>query len=241
MGALVLVFLLALLPGLLQGLVGGGGAVLYLVVAVVVLGGDPAVMLGNGLLAAAAGAVTAAVVHGRAGRAIGPRVLWILGGAAVPCVLTPYVIDRLPSQYLFKCAAAVYCLALLVGVLLRRAGATSAGPLRCLVMGAICGATTSGFGVAGGSILAQSIQGRDFAPRQAVSAAAVVVAPLTLLASGGRLMHGTFDWGASLPLTAGAVVGAAGGARIASRVPNAWLSALTLTTSILTVLVLLAK
>lgn len=241
MWALLLVFCLALVPGLLQGLVGGGGAVLYVLVATVVLGSDPAAQLGDALLAASAGAVASAVMHGSARRAIGPQVGWILAGAVLPCLLMPYLVDQLPNQYMFKTAAAVFCLVLVAGVVLRRRGVEEAGRIRCLVLGGICGATTSGFGVAGGSILAQSIQGENFSPRQAVSTAAVVVAPLTLLASGGRLLHGSFHAETALVLSAGAVLGAVAGARIAGRVPDRWLSILTLVTSILTVLALVTK
>lgn len=235
-----LVYALAVLLGMLQGLVGGGGALLYLLVATQLLGGDPKMSLGAALLAAAAGAVAASVVHGSGGLVNRRRILWILAGAVLPCLFVPQLVEPLPARNLMRCAAGVYA-GVLVASLATRRTAASAGRLRCLLLGAMCGATSSGFGVAGGSILAQAVQSRETDSRQAVSTAAVVVAPLTLLASGGRLVHGSFDLAAALPLAAGAVTGAVCGSKVAGRVPARWLSALTVTTSVLTILALVAK
>lgn len=238
----VATFVLCLVPGLLQGLVGGGGALLYAAIGMGLLSAASHDLLGTALLAASCGACVAALVHGASGTARWVHTRWLLAGALVPALLVPGFVQRIPDTQLMRAAAGVYGLVLVVGVVQRRWGAHWARRRVPLVaLGAMSGITTAGFGVAGGSILAQALEDPDDSARSAVATAAVVVAPLTVLSGLGHVMRGQVDWPALIPIGSGAVVGSFLGARLSGIIPPRALSLLTLSTSVLTILFLLIR
>lgn len=237
----LLIGLLAIGPGLLQGLVGGGGALLYLSILVLTAGAEPKVSLGTALVAAAAGGIAAAAVSIRRGRVDWRAVGWILLGIPVPLALTPWVMSTLPDRWFAPALVGVYAVMLLAAH--KPLGTPARMSVRRLMgLGLITGVTASGFGVAGGPLVARSLRPPSGSGQAAVVAVAVVVAAATnTLAGLAYLMAGRLLIENLMPLVCGAVIGAVVGSRLGWRADDKWLSLVVTVATVATMISLLFR
>lgn len=216
----------ALVGGVL-GLVGGGGSLLA-VPLLGLLGLDAGEAKAGALLVVAVAAIAGLVPHLRA-RTVDARAALLVGAAGAPASLLTAVAARSLSDAvqsaLFALVAGVAGALLLRPARAERPVDVAPPPrlARTLLAGAGAGALTGLVGVGGGFVVVPVLAlVVGLPPRRAVATSLVVVAVNAIAGHAGAASHVSAT---ALPSTflGGAILGAIGGAALASRVPQAHL------------------
>jgi uncharacterized protein len=224
---------LGLAIGLAVGTLGGGGSVLAVPVLVYVLGQRLPEATTGSLAVVTAGALAGAIAHHQAG-----RVCWRHAGifiaAGVPGVAAGTAAGDVVSPRLLIASFAPVMLAAGYATWRSANGSETPGeetpteacpPLRIkrdVAAGLVLGFLTGFFGVGGGFLIVPTLAiALAFSMRSAVGTSLAVITAISLLGLTGHLLAGrTLDVGLIAVMTAGCAVGAAGGAAIASRLPQ---------------------
>jgi uncharacterized membrane protein YfcA len=222
--ALALSVVLGALIGLALGLFGGGGSILAVPVLVYVGRLAPAAAVASSLAIVGATSSAAAYVHQRRGH-VRPSVGAVFGGAGiVTALLGARLTPLVPERVLMLAFAGL--MVVVGGLMLARPHATSGQEdvpreprlVRAVLAGAAVGGLTGFLGVGGGFLVVPALiafAGLDM--RTAVGTSLVVIA---INSGAGFIGHAAsrLDYRLIGMLTAGAVLGALAGERLARRV-----------------------
>lgn len=218
------VLALALVVGVVLGLLGGGGSILLvpLLVYVADLGAHEAIA--TSLFVVAVTAAVAAVPHARAGR-VRWRVAALFGaGGVVGAYLGGLLGSRLDETVLLLAFAAMMAATAIAMLRKREAPAPSEGPrpvLRVLAEGAAVGAVTGLVGAGGGFLVVPALVLLGGLPMPAaVGTSLVVIAAKSLAGLGGHLSNAAIDWPFAVGLAVATATGAVLGARAVGRIPS---------------------
>jgi uncharacterized protein len=220
-----LTLLAGILTGAVMGTLGAGGSLLTVPVLVILLGLTPGQASATSLVAVALMAVSGLAVHRASGRC-SCRAGFQFAAAGV---VTAFVVSRLatglPDSVLAFAMAAVL-VATVVWVLRRDTHEVEPGRTRPLGLvvaaGAGVGVLTGLLGVGGGFVIVPALMALLGLPASvAVGTSSLVILTNVLAGLAGRLGAGQVLWTTGLVYGAGGVVGAAAGARLAGRLPEA--------------------
>lgn len=212
---LVLAALLALLIGVVLGMLGGGGAILTLPMLVYALGVDPKVAIATSLFVVGSTSLVGASVHARA-RAVRWRIGLVFGAAAMAGAFAGgYIAAFVPSTVLLVIFAAMMLVT--ATAMMRRRGGPAGPPRlalgRVLAMGIGVGALSGLVGAGGGFLIvpALTIFG-GLAVREAIGTSLFVIALQSSAGFAGHAVHVELDWSLVATVTGGAVIGTVIGA-----------------------------
>lgn len=220
-----LVLALAVVVGLLVGLLGGGGSILTVPLLAYVAGMPPEEAIAGSLFVVAVTSAVALVPHALR-RAVQWRVGAVFGVASMAgAFLGGLVGARLPGALLMVLFA-VMMLASAVGMIRGRKPADPAAaptPLGwSLLQGAAIGAAVGTVGAGGGFMVVPALVLLAKLPMgQAVATSLMVISLNSTAGLAGHLTGTSLDWGWVLPVTAAAAAGALAGAPLTHRVPQA--------------------
>lgn len=222
---MLLVLALSLLIGASLGLLGGGGSILAIPLLSYVAGLPPEAAIASSLFVVGVTSAAAVVSHARAG-----RVRWRTGalfgaagmvGAYAGGAVAAYVPGR-ALMVLFGLAMAAAALTMVQGSRELRPPAQDLPVAKVLGEGVLVGGLTGLVGAGGGFVIVPALVLIGGLPmRAAVGTSLLVIAMQSLAGLAGHLGHVRIDWPLTLGVTAAAVAGSFGGARLASRVPQA--------------------
>jgi uncharacterized membrane protein YfcA len=219
--------ILALAIGISLGLLGGGGSTLTVPVLHYVFGLGAHDAIAASLVVVATTSAVAVIPHARRG-----AVHWQLGLVFGACSMASAFIGGrigalLPGPALISAFACVMVLAGTVMVLRARRQAVSAAPqrspqlTRMAVIGLGVGLLTGVLGAGGGFLIvpALTIAG-GLAMRDAVGTSLLIISLNAVAGLAGTLSHATIDANITVAVTAIAIAGSIGGARLAGRVSS---------------------
>ena len=220
--------------GIAVGMLGGGGSVLAVPVLVYVLGQTVSEATTASLVVVTAGALSGGLGHARAG-----RVCWCHAGsftiAAVPGLVAGTLAGEAVSGGLLLSAFALIMLAAAAATWRKADGDEHADgtwegggacpPLRLprdLVAGVLVGFLTGCFGVGGGFLIVPTLAiALAFTMRTVVGTSLAIITATSLLGLAVHLAAGrSLDVGVTTAMTGACVVGALGGAALATHVPQ---------------------
>jgi len=225
---LVLALALAVLIGVVLGLLGGGGSILTLPLLTYVVHLDTKSAIASSLFVVGVTSATGVIAHARAG-----RVRWRTGLLfGVAGMLGAFGGGRLAGHIpghvlmvLFAILMVVAAVAMLRGR--RTTAATTRGELpvlRVMVQGMIVGLVVGVVGAGGGFVVVPTlVLLGGLGIEQAVGTSLVVIAMQSFAGFAGHLGHARVDWPITLAITAAAVVGSFAGGGLAGKVPPALL------------------
>lgn len=223
---LAVVVVLAVLVGVVLGLLGGGGSILTVPLLVYVAGMQAGQAVAASLFVVGVTAVVAAVAHARAG-----RVRWrsglLFGAAAMAGAFAGGLAGaHLPGAVLLSAFAVV----MIVTAFAMLRGRSSPDPDRLpaeppigrvLLVGVLAGLVTGLVGAGGGFLIvpALALIG-GLAMPVAIGTSLVVIAMNSFAGFAGYLTTVSIPWGTTLAVTAAAVLGAVLGGRLVAKVPQ---------------------
>lgn len=195
-GTLAVAGVLALLVGLLMGLLGGGGGFLYVLILLEVAHCQAATAVGTGIVVAMIGSALSLAGHARAGNVDRGRLPWCVAGGAVGAACGALVTKLVPVRTLVWVIVGVYALICLAPALLSRRGSAARAAERPVTarvvaaraaIGAVAGLTVGAFAINGGPLLSAYLTRYEHVEaRRAVGTAVGVIAPLAVV---GALVH----------------------------------------------------
>lgn len=211
---------LAVLVGVVLGLLGGGGSILTVPLLVYVAGMEARQAVAASLFAVGVTAVVASVGHARAGRVQWRSGLLFGAAAMVGAFAGGLVGARLPAAVLLTAFAAVMIVT--AGAMLRGRPdpgpdrPTAAPPIgRVLLVGVLAGLVTGLVGAGGGFLIVPALAlVAGLAMPVAVGTSLVVIAMNSVAGFAGYLTTVSIPWGTTLAVTAAAVLGAVVGGRL---------------------------
>jgi uncharacterized membrane protein YfcA len=220
-----LVVALAVLMGLIMGMLGGGGSILTVPLLVYVADLGPREAIATSLVVVGAASAVALIPHARAG-----RVRWRAGALfAVTGVLGSYgggrVAQYVPEELLLG-GFAVVMLVAAVGMLRDRPPPTACRGPRCaaktLALGAGVGVVTGLVGAGGGFMIVPALTLVVGLPVATAVGTSLLIIALNAAAGVSGHLHGvTLDWGLTGAVVAAAVVGSLVGGALVHRVGSA--------------------
>jgi uncharacterized membrane protein YfcA len=215
---------LAAVVGLTLGLLGGGGSILMVPLLTFVTGMPTTEAITASLVVVGATSAVSVVGHARAGR-VHWRTGVLFGVTGMAGALAGGLIGgHLPGRLLMG-GFAVLMVVTAVAMLRGRRSATAAGPSRpsagrILLIGAGVGLVTGLLGAGGGFLIVPALTLLAGLPvTAAVGTSLLVIAMSSAAGLAGHLPAVPIDWGWTGAVTAAAVLGSLGGARLLSRVP----------------------
>lgn len=222
---LALTLVLALVVGVVLGLLGGGGSILTVPLLVYVAGMEAKEAIATSLLVVGVTSAVGAISHARAG-----RVQWRTGlifGAAgmVGAYGGGRIAEFIPGQWLligFALMMVATSLAMLRG---RRNVDPAAAPtqlplVRVVLDGLVVGLVTGIVGAGGGFLVVPALALLGGLPMPvAVGTSLVVIAMKSLAGLAGYLASVSISWPLAAAVTAAAVLGAVIGGPLAGRIP----------------------
>lgn len=231
---MTLVLILALIIGILLGLLGGGGSVLTVPVMVYVVGLDPKTAIATSLVVVGTTSMVAIIGHARAG-----RVCWKTGlvfglagmvGAFAGGRLAAYIPGNI-LLILFAVVLLVTALAMLQGRKEENPGA-SGGPIcpahinfaAVLFDGLMVGALNGLVGVGGGFVIVPALNLLGGLPMHAaVGTSLLIITMNSMAALAGYISHVHIDPWLVATVTAMAIVGSLLGGLLSRRLRGVWL------------------
>jgi uncharacterized membrane protein YfcA len=213
---------LALLIGIVLGMLGGGGAILTLPMLVYVVGIEPKAAIAMSLFVVGATSVVGATIHARA-----RRVQWKIGGvfgaAAMGGAFAGGHLARfVPGSALLVAFAVVMLVTAIAMLRGRSANAEEARPFalaRVIGLGAAVGVVSGLVGAGGGFLIVPALTlFGGLAMRDAVGTSLFVIALQSFAGFAGHVAHVDLDWTLAGIVTAAAVLGTIAGASIGKRV-----------------------
>ncbi|MGB5952127.1 MAG: sulfite exporter TauE/SafE family protein [Ornithinimicrobium sp.] len=229
---IALTVVLAVLVGVILGLLGGGGSILTVPLLVYVAGMDTKEAIATSLLVVGVTSAVGAISHARAG-----RVQWRTGLTfGVAGMAGAYaggrVAEFIPGQWLLIAFALMMMATALAMLRPRREIDPSDAPdhlptARVLFDGLVVGLVTGLVGAGGGFLVVPALALLGGLPMPvAVGTSLVVIAMKSMAGLGGYLASVSIDWQMAAMVTSAAVLGALIGGRLVSRVPPATLRGL---------------
>ncbi|MFE9643180.1 sulfite exporter TauE/SafE family protein [Streptomyces sp. NPDC006365] len=224
MSTLILALVAGGAVGLALGALGGGGSILAVPALIYLLGFSPAAATTAGLLIVTATSATALYAHSRAGHVRWKAGALFAAAGLLPAAAAGAAAARLPQPLLTAAFAAVAAGAAFRmlrpadGTVVR--GAAGVRPGRAAGAGAGLGALTGLLGVGGGFLAVPAlVTVLAFEMEAAVGTSLLVItanslASLTLRGASASAL----DWAVIAPFTAGAVLGAWDGRRLAGKI-----------------------
>jgi uncharacterized membrane protein YfcA len=224
----VIAFLLALLIGVSLGLLGGGGSILTVLILRYVLGMEGHAAIATSLLVVGATSLAALVAHARKGH-VQWRTGLIFGSAGMlGAFLAGRVAQRVPAPLLLASFSVMMFATALAMLRTERSsrGEDAAArqretPLpisKVLVEGLVVGAVTGFVGAGGGFLVVPALVLLGRLPMAtAIGTSLLVIALNSFAGFTGYAGHTAIDWPLALGVSAFAVVGSFGGARLAAR------------------------
>lgn len=223
--------LLAVVVGLALGTLGGGGSVLMVPILLYVAGLDGHAAIATSLFVVFATSLAALVPHMRAGH-VRVRVGAAFAGAGLVGAFAGGRLSALiPAPWLLA-AFALLMLATSVAMIAGRARTTRAEPsgaarphlAKLAAEGLAVGLVTGLVGAGGGFVVVPALALLGGLPMSAaVGTSLLVVAVNSLAGFVGHWQDVSLPWGLLVAVTAPAVLGSLAGAKLARRVPEAWL------------------
>jgi uncharacterized membrane protein YfcA len=213
---------LALLIGIVLGMLGGGGAILTLPMLVYVVGIEPKAAIAMSLFVVGSTSVVGATLHSRAG-----RVQWkigaVFGAAAMGGAFAGGRLARFVPGSALLVAFAVVMLVTAIAMLRGRsenAGETRPFALaRVIALGAAVGIVSGLVGAGGGFLIVPAlILFGGLAMRDAVGTSLFVIALQSFAGFAGHVAHVDLDWTLAGIVTAAAVIGTIAGASVGKKV-----------------------
>lgn len=217
---------LALLIGIVLGLLGGGGSILTVPILTHVAGMSTKSAIAASLFVVGVTSAAAVIVHARAG-----RVRWRTGvifgaagmlGAYGGGVLAGYIPARV-LMVLFAFMMAATALAMLRKPRADTPGAPHELPIaKVVVEGTVVGLVTGLVGAGGGFLVVPALVLAGGIPIEAaVGTSLLVIVMKSFAGLAGHLRHVDIDWRITLAVTAFAVAGSFVGGALAGRIPPA--------------------
>lgn len=223
---MVLAAALALVIGVVLGMLGGGGAILTLPMLVYAVHVEAKAAIATSLFVVGATSIVSSAVHARSGT-VKWRIGAIFGAAAMGgAYLGGRVAGYIPSTVLlvlFGLVMVVTAIAMLRG---RKEEATATPRAlrldRTLMLGAAVGALSGLVGAGGGFLIvpALTIFG-GLRMREAIGTSLFVISLQSFAGFAGHVAHVQLDWPLVLAITAATIVGSIGGAVLGKRVSPA--------------------
>jgi uncharacterized protein len=215
---LVLAAALALLVGVVLGMLGGGGAILALPMLVYVVGVQPKVAIAMSLFVVGSTSLVGATIHARAGT-VRWKVALLFGGAAMAGAFAGGRLARfVPSSVLLGAFAAMMLLT--ATAMLRGRAAEDDAPRRLavphvLVLGGAVGVIAGLVGAGGGFLIVPALTlFGGLAMREAIGTSLLVIALQSFAGFAGHASHVELDW---------TLLGTVTGAAIGGTVLGTWI------------------
>lgn len=207
---------LALLIGVVLGMLGGGGAILTLPMLVYVVGVEPRPAIAMSLFVVGSTSVIGSSIHARA-RRVQWRVGAVFGAAAMAGAFAG---GRLAHFVPATALLVTFALVMLVTAvaMLRGRAVTAEGPrplalARVLLLGAAVGLVSGLVGAGGGFLIVPALTlFGGLTMRDAVGTSLFVIALQSFAGFAGHIGHVELDWTLAGIVTAAAVLGTTGGA-----------------------------
>jgi uncharacterized membrane protein YfcA len=222
---MILAAVLALLVGLLLGLLGGGGSILTLPALVYVVGLDPRDGVAASLLVVGVTSAAAMIMHARSGR-VSWKVGAIFGAASMVGAYAGGRVSHLVPPRLLLAAFTALMLVTAVAMMRPRrdgervtANLRGAALVRVLGVGVAIGALTGVIGAGGGFVIVPALALLCGLPiRSAVATSLFVIAMNSLAGFAGASAYAMIPWPVVGVMTAAAAIGGVGGAVLTTRV-----------------------
>lgn len=217
----VLAGVLALLVGVVLGMLGGGGAILTLPMLVYVAGVDPKAAIATSLLVVGTTSLVGSTVHARA-RRVQWRLGVVFGSAAMAGAFVGGRLARfLPATGLLV-AFAVIMLATAAAMLKGRSknvpAKRSLARVQVVALGASVGLVSGLVGAGGGFLVVPALTlFGGLAMREAVGTSLFVIALQSFAGFAGHIGHVSLDWRLAGVVTGAAVIGTIAGGFLGSK------------------------
>ena len=218
---MLLAICLALVVGILVGLLGGGGSILTVPILVYVLHVSPKPAIATSLFIVGATSLVAMSMHARAGR-VRLRVGLTFAVASMSAAFVAARVARgIPAGILLAAFTFVMTVTALAMFRKRKeSGRTAGPPARTLAVGVAVGALTGLVGAGGGFIVVPALTMLCGLPMaEAIGTSLLVVALNSFAGFFGHVGHVALDTNVLLSMTLSAAIGSVGGALASRRVP----------------------
>ena len=219
---LLLAALLALVIGVVLGMLGGGGAILTLPMLVYAVGVDPKVAIATSLFVVGCTSVVGASIHARAG-----RVRWKIGGIfGATAMAGAFGGGRIAAFVPATVLLGLFALMMLVTAtaMLRRRAKPPAAPRelalgRVLALGAGVGSVSGLVGAGGGFLIVPALTlFGGLAIHEAIGTSLFVISLQSFAGFAGHASHVEIDWTLVAIVTGAAVAGSVIGALLGRRI-----------------------
>lgn len=219
---MVLAALLALVIGLVLGMLGGGGAILTLPMLVYVLHVEAKSAIATSLFVVGATSVMGTILHARA-KNVRWKIGLIFGASAMAGAFAGGRTAHLLPGKVLLVAFALLMVATAIAMLRGRkeeGGATEPAIGRVLVLGAAVGILSGLVGAGGGFLIVPALTlFGGLALREAIATSLFVITLQSFAGFAGHAGHVQLDWSLVLIIAAAAVVGAIVGTTVGKKVP----------------------
>lgn len=222
MSLLVLAAALALVIGVVLGMLGGGGAILTLPMLVYAVGLEPKAAIATSLFVVGATSIMGMTVHARAG-----TVRWKVGAMFGSAAMAgAYGGGRLAHLIAGNALLVLFGVVMVVtATAMLRGGKADAGEPtelrlgRALGLGAAVGVLSGLVGAGGGFLIVPALTlFGGLAMREAIGTSLMVIGLQSFAGFAGHITHVHLDWTLALVITATSLVGSLGGATLGARI-----------------------
>ncbi|MBX3229211.1 MAG: sulfite exporter TauE/SafE family protein [Labilithrix sp.] len=215
---------LALLIGVVLGMLGGGGAILTLPMLVYVAGVEPKAAIATSLFVVGATSLVGSATHARAKR-VRWRIGATFGAAAMGGAFMGGRLARFVPGTALLVAFAVVMLVTAAAMFRGRAGRDGAGrapaPLRILALGAAVGMLSGLVGAGGGFLIVPALTFfGGLSMREAVGTSLFVITLQSFAGLAGHVGHVEVNWALAALVTGATVTGSLAGAFFGGKVPS---------------------